>query len=70
MQKLITLHLIGEKYIRTLKGPDAAHGYLEEHLQTYLQEGWQINQITGFGGGNQVYYGGWVIVLLEKTSES
>ena len=63
MQKLVTIRLEAP----TMFNPSKRHGEVEEHLQLqqYLDDGWAIRSVSGFGG----YYGGWVIVSLEKESE-
>jgi hypothetical protein len=40
---------------------------VEEHFQRYVSEGWKINSVSGFGGGDGVSVRGWIVVLLEKT---
>jgi hypothetical protein len=61
MQKLVTIRL----ETPTMFNPSKRHGEVEEHLQRYLDDGWVIGSVAGLGG----YYGGWVIVALEKESE-
>jgi len=61
MQKLVTIRLEAP----TTFSPAKRHGVVEEHLQEYLDDGWVIRSVTGYGE----YYGGWVIVTLEKESK-
>jgi hypothetical protein len=61
MQKLVTIRLEAPAAFN----PSKRHGAVEEHLQRYLDDGWVIGSVAGLGG----YYGGWVIVSLEKESE-
>ena len=63
MQKLVTIRLEAPTKFNASK----RHGEVEEHLQLqqYLDDGWVIGSVAGLGG----YYGGWVIVSLEKESE-
>jgi hypothetical protein len=70
MQKLVTVYLDNHAY---LKGrgivPHYAdnHGLVEEHLQSYLQDGWTVKAIHGFGGHSEgMIASGWVVALLEK----
>ena len=43
------------------------HGCVEEHLQSYLADGWTVAQIHGFGGSAESPPArGWITVLLEK----
>jgi hypothetical protein len=70
MQKLITVYLDNQVYSKgKFFSGDCAdkHGLVEEHLQDYLQQGWAIKAIHGFGGNAETFAArGWVIVLLEK----
>ena len=44
------------------------HGVVEEHLETYLQQGWRISAIHGFGGNSDALaVRGWFAVVLEIT---
>lgn len=55
MQKLITIYL-----------PKWEGGYIiEEQLDSYLQNGWRIQNISGCSNGE----GSYVIVLLEALEE-
>lgn len=75
MQKLVTIYLDREGY-RTpgKRSPEQSHGTVQEHLEKYLDAGWEIKEITGTGGGGGgtasvggIAVGcGWVVVLLEK----
>jgi len=69
MQKLITIYLDNQAYDKGkffARGADK-HGFVEEHLQDYLQQGWTIKAIHGLGGSSESFFAcGWVIVLLEK----
>ena len=61
MQKLVTVRLEAPAML----DPSKRHGELEEHLQQYLEDGWTIRSVSGLGA----YYGGWIIVSLEKESK-
>ncbi len=69
MQKLITIYLNNQVYEKGklfARGADE-HGVVEEHLQDFLQQGWTVKAIQGFGGGSESFYArGWVVALLEK----
>lgn len=44
------------------------HGTVEEHLETYLQQGWRIAAIHGFGGNSEALaVRGWFAVVLETA---
>lgn len=70
MQKLITIYLDNQAYNKgkILAGGCAdKHGFVEEHLQNYLQQGRAIKAIHGLGGNSESFFAsGWVVVLLEK----
>lgn len=68
MQKLVTIYLDNTTY-GTPKSPSAyseKHGFVEEHLQEYLADGWQVRSMFGFGGADGYCTRGWVAVVLEK----
>ena|GEM_PF-622824 len=69
-QALITIYLDREGYrITGKRSPEQSHGTVQEHLQDYLTDGWEIKAITGAGGGgtNVASIGcGWIAVVLEK----
>lgn len=68
-QKLVTLYLDNTAYAqgRGLVGTFAdKHGVIEEHLENYLQQGWRIVEIHGFGGSSDALaVRGWFAVVLE-----
>jgi hypothetical protein len=70
MQKLLTIYLDNSAYAKgkMLVGSFGdKHGLVEEHLQSYMAEGWRIASVTGFGGGSDgLSVRGWLSVLLEK----
>jgi len=69
MQKLVTIYLENFAYARgkMLTGSLAdKHGLVEEHLQSYLGEGWRIAMLTSLGGGGDSAAHGWLAVVLEK----
>ena len=70
MQKLVTIYLDNMAYGKgkLIVGSFAdKHGLVEEHLQPYLDEGWKIHEITGFGGSSEnIATRGWLVVVLEK----
>ncbi len=69
-QKLVTIYLENMAYAKgkTLFTSLAdKHGLVEEHLQSYLDDGWRIGSISGFGGNSEAIAArGWVVVFLEK----
>lgn len=67
MQKLVTIYLdqLGCQ-IQGQRGPAQSHGIVQEHLDKYLDMGWEVKAITGAGGGGANPGCGWVVVLLEK----
>jgi hypothetical protein len=70
MQKLLTLYLDNSGYMsgKTMITSYATlHGHVEEHLQKYLDEGWTIESVNGFGGGNEaLHVRGWLAVVLKQ----
>ena len=69
-QKLITIYLDNMAYAqgKMLVGSFGdKHGKVEEHLQAYLDNGWRIGSISGFGGNSEsLNVHGWFAVVLEK----
>lgn len=69
-QKLVTIYLDSMAYAKgkMLVGSFAEkHGFVEEHLQSYLDDGWRIGSVSGFGGNSDsVTARGWFAVILEK----
>ncbi|MGN6387296.1 MAG: hypothetical protein ACTHMT_13760 [Verrucomicrobiota bacterium] len=69
-QKLLTIYLDNSAYARgkMVVGTFAdKHGLVEEHLGEFLQAGWRIKQIHGFGGTTEgLILRGWLTVLLER----
>ena len=69
-QKLVTIYMENMAYAKgkMLVGSFAdKHGLVEEHLQSYLDDGWRINSVSGFGGNAEsVAARGWFAVVLEK----
>lgn len=69
-QKLVTIYLENMAYTKgkLLVGSLAdKHGLVEEHLQSYLDDGWRIGSITSFGGCAETLAArGWLAVVLEK----
>ena len=69
-QKLITIYLDtgGYKRDKMLVGSYGdLHGQVEEHLQTYLDDGWRIHSVTGLGGSSEgISARGWLAVVLQK----
>lgn len=70
MQKLLTIYVDNMAYAKgkMLVGSFAdKHGTVEEHLQSYLNDGWRIKTISGFGGNSDgISARGWFAVVLEK----
>jgi hypothetical protein len=69
MQKLVTIYLdnhayMDDKWIKTSHADK--HGFIEEHLQAELQDGWKIINLFGFGGAEDLNAHGWLAVVLEK----
>jgi hypothetical protein len=69
-QKLVTIYLDNMAYAKgkVLVGSFAdKHGLVEEHLQTYLDDGWRIGSVAGLGGNSEsISVRGWFAVVLEK----
>ena len=68
-QKLVTIYLDNMAYAKgKMIGSFAdKHGLVEEHLQTYLDDGWRIGSVSGFGGNSEsISARGWFAVILEK----
>ena len=68
-QKLVTIYLDNMAYAKGKAVGSFAdkHGQAEEHLQTYLDDGWRIGSVSGFGGNSEsISARGWFAVVLEK----
>ena len=70
-QKLVTIYLDNMAYAKgkTIFGSSLAdkHGLVEEHLQAFLDEGWRIASVSGFGGSSDgTSARSWLAVVLEK----
>ena len=68
-QKLVTIYLDSMAYAEGKAVGSFAdqHGLAEEHLQTYLDDGWRIGSVSGFGGNSEsISARGWFAVVLEK----
>ena len=69
-QKLVTVYVDNMAYGKgkLLVGSFAdKHGFVEEHLQSYLDDGWRIASVSGFGGNSDsVSARGWFAVVLDK----
>ncbi len=69
MQKLVTIYLDNHAYMgkKFFRGSYAdKHGFVEEHLKEYLNDGWKITQIHSLGGSADMAAKGWIVALLEK----
>jgi len=70
MQKFVTIYVDNTAYAggKMFVGSFAdKHGFVEEHLQSYLSDGWRIQSISGFGGNSDsISARGWFGVVLEK----
>ena len=69
MQKVVTIYLDSHAYMgeKRFKGSFGdKHGLVEEHLTQYLEAGWAVKEIFGFGGAEANTVRGWVLVVLEK----
>jgi hypothetical protein len=71
IQKLVTVYLDNSAYAKgkVLVGSFSdKHGLVEEHLESYLSDGWRVAAIHGFGGNSEAMtVRGWITVLLEKS---
>ena len=70
MQKLVTVYLDNTAYGKP-KDPMIyadKHGFVEEHLQDYLTDGWNVRSLFGLGGTDGYCSRGWVTVVLEKDA--
>ena len=69
-QKLVTIYLENSAYARgkmLVASYADKHGLVEEHLQSYLNEGWRIASVSGFGGNSDgITARGWFAVVLEQ----
>jgi hypothetical protein len=69
-EKLVTVYLDNSAYAqgKMLVGSFGdKHGLVEEHLREYLQQGWRIKTIAGFGGNSDgLSVRGWMAVVLER----
>ncbi|WP_068814196.1 hypothetical protein [Phormidesmis priestleyi] len=69
MQKLVTIYLNQEGCLIPGKRTAAqSHGIVQEHVESYLAEGWSIKSIAGAGGGGAGLGCGWIVVVLEKLT--
>jgi hypothetical protein len=70
MQKVVTVYLDNGAYKQDhmiVTHFADKHGLVEEHLGAYLQDGWTVKSITGFGGNSEsLAVRGWLAVVLEK----
>jgi hypothetical protein len=70
MQKLVTIYVDNHAYMgdKWIKGSYAdKHGYVEDHLAAYLDDGWKIVSLAGIGGGSDGPGArGWFAAVLEK----
>jgi hypothetical protein len=55
---------MGDNWIKTSYADK--HGFVEEFLQDYLEDGWKIASLVGFGGAEGINARGWLAVVLEK----
>jgi len=70
MQKLVTIYLDSSAYMegKWIKGTHGdKHGFVEEHLQDDLSQGWRVVSLFGMGGAaDGVNARGWVAAVLEQ----
>jgi hypothetical protein len=69
MQKLLTIYLDAHSYMddKWIKGSHRdKHGFVQEHLQDYLNDGWKVKSLHGFGGADGINSRGWFAVVIEK----
>ena len=71
MQKLVTVYLDNTAYgkPKVIGCYAEKHGFVEEHLQEYLTEGWHVRSLFGPAGSSNDGRQGWVTVVLEKDTE-
>ena len=71
MQKLVTIYLDNAAYgSPKVSGCYASkHAQVEEHLQEYLTQGWQVRSLHGIGGSSGLCCQGWFAVVLEKNEQ-
>lgn len=72
IQKLVTLYLDNMAYAKgsVLVGSFGdKHGLIEEHLGSYLSQGWRVVSVHGFGGNSEsLAVRGWLAVVLEMPA--
>jgi hypothetical protein len=70
VQKLVTIYLDNLAYMegKWLAGSFGdKHGRVEEHLASYLDDGWRVVSLAGMGGGSEgTSARGWFAVVMEK----
>jgi lysophospholipase L1-like esterase len=68
MQKLVTIYLDNTAYGKPKVSGcyKEKHGLVEEYLQEYLTDGWQVRSLFGLGGSNGLCCQGWFAVVFEK----
>jgi hypothetical protein len=69
MQKLLTVYVDNHAYMgdKWVKGSHAdKHGFVEEHLKEYTDDGWKIVSVVGFGGADGIAARGWFATIIEK----
>jgi hypothetical protein len=70
VQKLVTIYVDNHAYMgdKWLVGSFSdKHGLVEEHLAPYLDDGWKVVSLAGFGGGSDGSGArGWLAVVIEK----
>jgi len=70
VQKLVTIYVDNGAYMgdKWIKGSHAdKHGLVEEHLATYLDDGWKVVSLAGFGGNSDgLSARGWFAAVIEK----
>ncbi len=69
MQKLVTIYLDNAAYGKPKVSGCYAdkHALVEEHLQEYLDNGWEILSLCGLGGATSPCCQGWFAVALKKS---
>jgi hypothetical protein len=70
VQKLLTIYVDNHAYMgdKWLKGSHAdKHGFVEEHLKEFVDDGWKIVSLFGIGGASDgLGARGWLAVVIEK----
>ena len=77
VQKLVTFYLVSnreelEELEELRRGRKLRNFKAKEHLQEYLRDGWVIRDyktLDGSSSGHSIRHSGWVVVLLDRSSD-